>query len=87
VLAQHQEAASLKWKAAFFRALGSFMTFLLFVWFAGALIEGGWMAIRIADDVRRIRQRTREEEVAAAPSAAEVWIPIREGVPGRAAEA
>jgi Tfp pilus assembly protein PilE len=87
VLAQHQEAASLKWKAAFFRALGSFVTFLLFVWFAGALIEGGWMAIRIADDVRRIRQRTREEEAAAAPSAAEVWIPIREGVPGRAAEA
>ena len=88
VLAQHEEAASLKWKAAFFRALGSFVTFLLFVWFAGAVIEGGWMAIRVADDVRRIRQGTREEEAAAvAPSPADVRIPIREGIPGRPAEA
>jgi hypothetical protein len=87
VLAQHQEAASLKWKAAFFRALGSFVTFLLFVWFAGALIEGGWMAIRVADDVRRIRQGTREEDAVAAPASAEVRIPIREGIPARPAEA
>ncbi|HYC90187.1 MAG TPA: hypothetical protein VEO54_13310 [Thermoanaerobaculia bacterium] len=87
VLAQHQEAASLKWKAAFFRALGAFVTFLLFVWFAGALIEGGWMAIRIADDVRRIRQGTREEEAVTAPAPAEVRIPIREGIPARPIEA
>lgn len=85
VLAAHREAASLKWKAAFVRALGAFVTFLLFVWIAGALIEGGWMAIRVADDVRRIRQGTREEEQPAAP--AEVRIPIREGIPVRPAEA
>lgn len=84
VLAAHQEAASLKWKAAFVRALGSFITFLLFVWLAGALIEGGWMAIRVADDVRRLRQGTRDEEKPAA--SAEVRIPIRESIPVRAAE-
>lgn len=83
ILAQHREAASLKWKAAFFRAFGSFLTFLMFVWVAGALIEGGWMAIHVADDVRRIRRSAHPEPeaVAAAP---EVRIPIRDDVPVRA---
>lgn len=78
-LAEHREAASLKWKAAFFRAVRAFVTFLLFAWFIGALIEGGWMALRIADDVRRIRQAT--PDVAAAVVPAEVRMPVRDRSP------
>jgi hypothetical protein len=55
---QLDEAASLKWKAATWTALGAFVTFILFVWLWGALIEIGWLAIRIADDVRRMRKAT-----------------------------
>ncbi|MFL6247161.1 MAG: hypothetical protein ACJ74H_14105, partial [Thermoanaerobaculia bacterium] len=53
---QWDEAASLKWKAAAWRLGGAFVTFLAFVWLSGALIEAGWLAIRIADDVRRMRE-------------------------------
>jgi len=63
ILTVKREDASLKWKAAFFRAIRAFIAFLMFVWLAGAVIEGGWMAIHVADDVRRIRE--------AAPAAAE----------------
>lgn len=81
-LVRHQEAASLKWKAAFFRALRSFLTFLLFVWVAGALIEGGWMAIHVADDVRRIRESAQPEPVPASAYPG-VHIPIRETADAR----
>ena len=74
LLASHREAASLKWKAAFFRALAAFVTFLLFVWLAGALIEGGWMAIRVADDVRRIRQAGPDVATAEPEPAPEVRL-------------
>lgn len=81
-LVRHQEAASLKWKAAFFRALRSFITFLLFVWVAGALIEGGWMAIHVADDVRRIRESVQPEPVATSV-APDAYIPIRDNTAER----
>jgi hypothetical protein len=70
------EAASLKWKKATWTALGAFVTFLLFVWLWGALIEAGWLAIRIADDVRRMREASPK---AAVPEATqpEVRMPIR----------
>lgn len=54
--ARLDEAASLKWKSAAFRAGASFLTFLLFVWTAGLLVEAGWLAIRVAGDVRRLRE-------------------------------
>lgn len=74
---QWDEAASLKWKAAAWRLARAFVTFLAFVWVCGALIEAGWLAIRIADDVRRMR------EAAPRPSLPdetqpEVRMPIRE---------
>ncbi len=75
-LKQKQEAASLKWKAAFWRALASFFTFLMFVWLAGATIELAWLGIRIADDVRRIREhRVPSNDVSVSD---EPRLPIRE---------
>ena len=76
-LVERQETASLKWKAAFFRALRAFVAFLLFVWLMGAVIEGGWMAVRIADDVRRIRE-SAPEKTPESVAAAEVRMPIRD---------
>lgn len=70
VLRQKEEAASLKWTAAFFAAAGAFMTFLVFVWVAGMIIEIAWLAIRVADDVRKIRGRdaaTQPDAVMPAP--------------------
>ena len=78
VLAAHREAASLKWKAAFFRALGATVTFLLFVWLAGAFIEGGWMAIRVAHDVRRIRAAAVPAATVEAAQALEPRIALRD---------
>jgi hypothetical protein len=73
----YEEAASLKWKAATWTALGAFVTFLLFVWLWGALIELGWLAIRVADDIRRMRQASVTATLANdAPVA--VRVPIRE---------
>jgi hypothetical protein len=83
-LLQHQEAASLKFRAAGMRALRSFVTFLLFVWMAGLVIEAGWLAIRIADDVRRMRE-TSLPPAASAPETteADVRLPLRDVVPTR----
>jgi len=82
---QWDEAASLKWKAAAWRLGGAFLTFLAFVWVWGALTEAGWLAIRIADDVRRMREAAPQPREAAAPRAPlpdetqpEVRMPIRE---------
>jgi len=67
ILVDREQAASLKWKAAAKSALGSFVTFLLFVWLLGALIEGGWMAIHVADDIRRVRERETQTAEQAVP--------------------
>jgi hypothetical protein len=75
-LLNHREAARLKWKAAFYRTLGSFVTFLMFVWLAGALIEGGWMAVHVADDIRRMRQSSTPD-TPMATEAQELQVPIR----------
>lgn len=81
---QWNEAASLKWKAAAWRLGRTFLTFLAFVWVWGALTEAGWLAIRIADDVRRMREAgPRPAEAAAArpplpdETQPEVRMPIR----------
>jgi hypothetical protein len=76
LLKEKKELASLKWKAAFWRALASFFTFLMFVWFAGAIIEAAWLAIRIADDVRQIRERGSAAEESLA--VAEPRLPLRD---------
>lgn len=90
---QLDEAASLKWKAATGTALGAFVTFLMFVWAMGALIEAGWLAIRVADDVRRMRTAatTAATTPVATPHAElfdatqrDVHLPIRERGEGRA---
>lgn len=75
--ARLNEAASLKWKAALWSALRAFVAFLLFVWVWGALIEAVWLAIRIADDVRRMREAVPKAE-ASELTQPEVRLPVRE---------
>jgi hypothetical protein len=68
-LAQHEEAARLKWKAAMWTAVRAFLKILLFVWIIGLAIEAAWLAIRVAGDVRRIRQLTdRDSRTEPAPA-------------------
>lgn len=86
VLVDHREAARLKWKEAFYRTLGSFVTFLMLVWLAGALIEGGWMAIHVADDIRRIRQ-SATPDTPMATTTPETQISIRDAGSPRAVPA
>lgn len=62
-LTQREEAASLKWKQAAWRGVLSFVTFLFFVWVTGLLVEGGWLAIRVADDVRQMREASKQSEI------------------------
>ena len=75
---QWDEAASLKWKAAAWRLVRAFVTFLAFVWLSGALIEAGWLAIRIADDVRRMREGAPRPGALPDETQPEVRLPIRD---------
>jgi hypothetical protein len=86
ILAAKQEAASLKWKAAGWRAVRSVVTFLLYLWFGGAIIEAGWLAIRVADDVRKLRQRAVPPETTTALKE-EPRLPIRATAASQPAEA
>lgn len=78
IQANLDDAASLKWKAAGWRALAAFVTFLFFVWTAGLLIEAGWLGIRVAGDVRRLREAA-EGRTGASAAPSEIRLPIREG--------
>lgn len=73
------EAASLKWKRALLAAVGSFVTILLFLWIAGLVVEGGWLAIRVAGDVRRLRESAdAHTKPLLEATAHEVRLPIRD---------
>jgi hypothetical protein len=72
------EAASLKWKRAALTAGGAFVTILLFLWIAGLLVEGGWLAIRVAGDVRRLRESAETQTKPLLETTAfDVRLPIR----------
>lgn len=77
-LKQADEAASLKWKAAGWRALGSFAAILLFLWILGLAIEAAWLAIRVAGDVRRLRELNEAQPPVAKRAEAHPRVPIRE---------
>lgn len=51
-----------RWRGALLRAVGVAVSFLAFVWCFGLLIEGAWLAIRIAGDVRAIREATAQRQ-------------------------
>jgi hypothetical protein len=61
---QLDELASLKWKAAGWSVLAGFIAFLTFVWLWGALVEAGWLVLRVADDIRRMREAAVPEPAA-----------------------
>src|ERR1041384_729571 len=52
---QMDEAASLKWKSAAVRLLGIVVSFLVSLWMTAFMIEAGWLAIRVAGDIRTLR--------------------------------
>ncbi|HEX6159064.1 MAG TPA: hypothetical protein VF111_02790 [Thermoanaerobaculia bacterium] len=78
------EAASLKWKSAAWQTAKALAMILLFIWLSGLAIETAFLAVRVADDVRRIRE-TREPELQAAepappaepPPSPQLRLPIR----------
>lgn len=76
------ENASLKWKAAAWRMAAAFATILLFIWLAGLAIEGAWLAVRVADDVRRMREAREPVAVTAAepPPLPEPRLAIRRSI-------
>lgn len=56
------EAASLKWKAAAWRMLAAFAAILIFLWVSGLAIELAWLGVRVADDIRRMREAPPHDE-------------------------
>lgn len=73
------EAASLKWKAAAWRMLAAFVAILIFLWVSGLAIELAWLGVRVADDIRRIREVREEPQDAEAAAQEEIAprLPIR----------
>ena len=55
------EAASLKWKSATFRLMHFLVGFVVSLWAIAFLIEAGWLAIRVAGDIRTLRAATESQ--------------------------
>jgi len=61
-----REEAALRWSGALWTLLRTGGSFIVLVWLFGLAVEGAWMLIRVADDVRKIRETT-PQSVAASP--------------------
>ena len=73
-----REEAALRWSGALWTLLRAAVSFIILVWLLGIAVEGGWMLIRMADDVRKIREAAPQRDApAATPALPPDRLPIR----------
>jgi hypothetical protein len=82
-----REEAALRWGGALWMLLRTGVSFILLVWLLGLAVEGAWMLIRVADDVRKIREATPQSAaVSPLPNLPLDRLPIRREPEAAAAE-
>jgi len=82
-----RDEAALRWSGALWTLLRAAVSFVVLVWLLGIAVEGAWMLVRMADDVRKIREAAPQPHaVAPAPDPPADRLPIRREPEAAAAE-